>query len=122
MYSGTRSAYSPAQFLYTWWMLAGSHLGSYQQHDAHEFLLFVLEMLGTAGGSGSSTCGLGQCLGIGVGRSGSMIPMRFGWRAWGAGAARLLLQHMGMGGLEKQCCSDGAEFLCGVRKSGIGGW
>lgn len=49
-YSGARTAYSPAQFLYAWWMLAGSHLGSYQQHDAHEFLLFVLEMLGSGGG------------------------------------------------------------------------
>lgn len=56
-YSGARAAYSPAQFLYAWWMLAGSHLGSYQQHDAHEFFLFVLEMLATtpgAGGDGGS--------------------------------------------------------------------
>mgnify|MGYP001046261029 FL=1 len=64
MYSGTRSAYSPAQFLYTWWMLAGSHLGSYQQHDAHEFLLFVLEMLGSAGGGSTTSCGLCQGLGV----------------------------------------------------------
>lgn len=24
-YSGRRSGYSPAQFLHTWWMLAGAH-------------------------------------------------------------------------------------------------
>lgn len=52
-YCGARTAYSPAQFLYTWWMLAGSHLGSYQQHDAHEFFLFVLEMLNDTPGAGN---------------------------------------------------------------------
>lgn len=45
MYSGDRSAYSPVKFLYTWWMMAGGLLSGYKQQDAHEFFLFILQML-----------------------------------------------------------------------------
>ncbi|KAL4420926.1 hypothetical protein ABPG77_001409 [Micractinium sp. CCAP 211/92] len=45
-YSGRRAGFSPAQFLHSWWMLAGGHMAGYQQQDAHEFFCFVLEMMG----------------------------------------------------------------------------
>ena len=45
MFSGSRLPYSPAKFLHTWWMMAGGFLGGYKQHDAHEFFLFILQML-----------------------------------------------------------------------------
>jgi ubiquitin C-terminal hydrolase len=45
MFSGSRLPYSPAKFIHTWWMMAGGFLGGYKQHDAHEFFLFILQML-----------------------------------------------------------------------------
>jgi ubiquitin C-terminal hydrolase len=45
MYNGDRSAYSPVKFLYTWWMMAGGLMSGYKQQDAHEFFLFILQML-----------------------------------------------------------------------------
>ena len=48
-HNGDRAPYSPSAFLHAWWMLAGSMLGRYQQQDAHEFFLFILEMLTAAG-------------------------------------------------------------------------
>lgn len=45
MFSGSRQPYSPAKFLHTWWMMAGGFLGGYKQQDAHEFFLFILQML-----------------------------------------------------------------------------
>ncbi|KAI3432768.1 hypothetical protein D9Q98_004308 [Chlorella vulgaris] len=56
-YSGTRVAFSPAQFMHVWWQLAGGQLSGYQQQDAHEFLCFTLEMMAAAedGGDGSGT-------------------------------------------------------------------
>ena len=45
MFSGSRLPYSPAKFLHTWWMMAGGFLGGYKQQDAHEFFLFILQML-----------------------------------------------------------------------------
>ncbi|PSC74502.1 ubiquitin carboxyl-terminal hydrolase 22 [Micractinium conductrix] len=49
-YSGRRAGFSPAQFLYTWWMLAGGHMAGYQQQDAHEFFCFILEMMSATAG------------------------------------------------------------------------
>lgn len=42
VYCGERAPLSPAAFLYHWWRLAG-HLAGYQQQDAHEFYLSLLE-------------------------------------------------------------------------------
>lgn len=44
MYSGNRSPYSPAYFLYCWWRCADA-LAGYQQQDAHEFYLSLLSAL-----------------------------------------------------------------------------
>jgi ubiquitin C-terminal hydrolase len=45
VFSGSRLPYSPAKFLHTWWMMAGGFLSGYKQQDAHEFFLFILQML-----------------------------------------------------------------------------
>ena len=45
VFSGDRVPYSPAEFLHTWWMMAGDVLSGYKQQDAHEFFLFILQML-----------------------------------------------------------------------------
>lgn len=42
VYSGNRQPCSPAEFLYQWWRHADS-LAGYQQQDAHEFYLSLLE-------------------------------------------------------------------------------
>ncbi|XP_062164067.1 ubiquitin C-terminal hydrolase 22 [Alnus glutinosa] len=42
VFSGDRAPYSPAQFLYSWWQHS-SNLASYQQQDAHEFFISVLD-------------------------------------------------------------------------------
>ncbi|KAL4452770.1 hypothetical protein ABPG75_008432 [Micractinium tetrahymenae] len=56
-YSGRRAGFSPAQFLYSWWMLAGGHMAGYQQQDAHEFFCFILEMMSaTSPGAGGLHC------------------------------------------------------------------
>jgi hypothetical protein len=44
VYSGNRQPFSPAEFLYQWWRFADS-LAGYQQQDAHEFYLSLLEGL-----------------------------------------------------------------------------
>jgi hypothetical protein len=44
VYSGKRQPFSPAEFLYQWWRFADS-LAGYQQQDAHEFYLSLLEGL-----------------------------------------------------------------------------
>ncbi|XP_031279713.1 ubiquitin C-terminal hydrolase 22 [Pistacia vera] len=41
-FSGDRTPYSPAQFLYSWWQHS-ANLASYEQQDAHEFLISVLD-------------------------------------------------------------------------------
>ena len=45
VFSGNRVPFSPAEFLHTWWMMAGDVLSGYKQQDAHEFFLFILQML-----------------------------------------------------------------------------
>jgi hypothetical protein len=44
VYSGNRQPFSPTEFLYQWWRFADS-LAGYQQQDAHEFFLSLLEGL-----------------------------------------------------------------------------
>ncbi|KAK4277259.1 hypothetical protein QN277_015278 [Acacia crassicarpa] len=44
MFSGDRSPYSPAQFLYSWWQHS-ENFASYEQQDAHEFLISILDMI-----------------------------------------------------------------------------
>lgn len=44
VYSGNRQPFSPAEFLFQWWRYADS-LAGYQQQDAHEFYLSLLEGL-----------------------------------------------------------------------------
>lgn len=41
-FSGDRTPYSPAQFLYSWWQHA-ANLASYEQQDAHEFFISMLD-------------------------------------------------------------------------------
>ncbi|TVU16332.1 hypothetical protein EJB05_39890 [Eragrostis curvula] len=41
-FSGERTPYSPAKFLYSWWQHA-SNLASYEQQDAHEFFISILD-------------------------------------------------------------------------------
>uniref|UniRef100_A0A804M9E5 ubiquitinyl hydrolase 1 n=2 Tax=Zea mays TaxID=4577 RepID=A0A804M9E5_MAIZE len=41
-FSGDRTPYSPAKFLYSWWQHA-SNLASYEQQDAHEFFISILD-------------------------------------------------------------------------------
>lgn len=42
VYSGDRCSYSPAKFLYSWWQHA-ANLASYEQQDAHEFFISMLD-------------------------------------------------------------------------------
>lgn len=42
VFSGDRKPYSPAKFLYSWWQHA-SHLASYEQQDAHDFFITMLD-------------------------------------------------------------------------------
>ncbi|KAK7330036.1 hypothetical protein VNO77_24221 [Canavalia gladiata] len=42
VFSGDRAPYSPAKFLYSWWQHA-ANLASYEQQDAHEFFISMLD-------------------------------------------------------------------------------
>ncbi|KAF5742021.1 ubiquitin carboxyl-terminal hydrolase 22-like [Tripterygium wilfordii] len=42
VYLGDRTPYSPAKFLYSWWQHA-ANLASYEQQDAHEFFISILD-------------------------------------------------------------------------------
>ncbi|KAE8687483.1 Major facilitator superfamily protein [Hibiscus syriacus] len=44
MFSGDRTPYSPAQFLYSWWQHS-LILSSYEEQDAHEFFISVLDVI-----------------------------------------------------------------------------
>ena len=44
-YGGLRLPFSPVKFLDTWWRSAGGSLAGYQQQDAHEFYLSLLDGL-----------------------------------------------------------------------------
>lgn len=43
-FSGDRTPYSPAQFLYSWWRHS-ANLATYEQQDAHEFFISVLDLI-----------------------------------------------------------------------------
>uniref|UniRef100_A0A2P2IUE6 ubiquitinyl hydrolase 1 n=1 Tax=Rhizophora mucronata TaxID=61149 RepID=A0A2P2IUE6_RHIMU len=42
MFSGDRTPYGPARFLYSWWQHS-ANLASYEQQDAHEFFISLLD-------------------------------------------------------------------------------
>lgn len=44
VFSGERTPYSPAKFLYSWWQHA-ANLASYEQQDAHEFFISMLHRI-----------------------------------------------------------------------------
>lgn len=44
VYSGDRTPYSPAKFLYSWWQHS-ENLASYEQQDAHEFFISMLDRI-----------------------------------------------------------------------------
>ncbi|XP_015572595.1 ubiquitin C-terminal hydrolase 22 isoform X2 [Ricinus communis] len=51
LYSGDRTPYSPAQFLYSWWQHS-ANLASYEQQDAHEFFIALLDGIHESEGNG----------------------------------------------------------------------
>ncbi|CDP07897.1 unnamed protein product [Coffea canephora] len=44
VFSGDRTPYSPAQFLYSWWQHS-ENLANYEQQDAHEFFISMLDRI-----------------------------------------------------------------------------
>ncbi|XP_011031424.1 PREDICTED: ubiquitin carboxyl-terminal hydrolase 22 [Populus euphratica] len=54
VYSGDRTPYSPAQFLYSWWQHS-ANLASYEQQDAHEFFISVLDGIHEREGKGRNS-------------------------------------------------------------------
>ncbi|GFP81444.1 ubiquitin carboxyl-terminal hydrolase 22 [Phtheirospermum japonicum] len=44
IFSGERTPYSPAKFLYSWWQHSENH-ASYEQQDAHEFFISMLDRI-----------------------------------------------------------------------------
>ncbi|KAK9682897.1 hypothetical protein RND81_10G105000 [Saponaria officinalis] len=44
VFSGDRSPYSPAQFLHSWWLHSENH-ATYEQQDAHEFFISILDQI-----------------------------------------------------------------------------
>ncbi|XP_057540029.1 ubiquitin C-terminal hydrolase 22 [Amaranthus tricolor] len=44
VFSGDRSPYSPAHFLHSWWLHSENH-ATYEQQDAHEFFISILDQL-----------------------------------------------------------------------------
>lgn len=54
-YSGNRIPFSPASFLHAWWSMAGGDLGGgCKQQDAHEFFLFLLQMISSINANSTS--------------------------------------------------------------------
>ncbi|XP_057959603.1 ubiquitin C-terminal hydrolase 22 [Malania oleifera] len=53
VFSGDRTPYSPAQFLYSWWQHS-ENLASYEQQDAHEFFISVLDQIHEKEGKASN--------------------------------------------------------------------
>lgn len=55
-YSGNRVPLSPASFLHAWWSMAGGDLGGgCKQQDAHEFFLFMLQMISSVNGNSTGS-------------------------------------------------------------------
>lgn len=70
VFSGDRTPYSPARFLYSWWLHA-ANLASYEQQDAHEFFISMLDGIHEKvekdkGKPHSQGCGFrsSRCLGV----------------------------------------------------------
>ncbi|XP_061346897.1 ubiquitin C-terminal hydrolase 22 [Gastrolobium bilobum] len=64
VFSGDRNPYSPAQFLYSWWQHS-ANLASYEQQDAHEFFISLLDAIHEKEGktkNGSRGYGDCQCI------------------------------------------------------------
>ncbi|WOL19048.1 ubiquitin carboxyl-terminal hydrolase 22 isoform X2 [Canna indica] len=60
VFSGDRTPYSPARFLYSWWQYS-SNLASYEQQDAHEFFISMLDMIHESERSTLQNKGVGDC-------------------------------------------------------------
>ncbi|KAE9586429.1 hypothetical protein Lal_00044767 [Lupinus albus] len=61
VFSGDRNPYSPAQFLYSWWQHS-ANLASYEQQDAHEFFISMLDAIHEKEGKSRNVCrGNGDC-------------------------------------------------------------
>ncbi|XP_051119661.1 ubiquitin C-terminal hydrolase 22 [Andrographis paniculata] len=65
VFSGERAPYSPAKFLYSWWQHS-ENLASYEQQDAHEFFISIVdrihEKLGKEKGLATKENGDCQCI------------------------------------------------------------
>ncbi|XP_072967036.1 ubiquitin C-terminal hydrolase 22-like isoform X2 [Typha angustifolia] len=59
-FSGDPVPYSPAQFLYSWWQYS-SNLASYEQQDAHEFFISMLDRIHEKEQSNFLHKGSGDC-------------------------------------------------------------
>ncbi|GFS41941.1 ubiquitin-specific protease 22 [Actinidia rufa] len=53
-FSGDRNPYSPAQFLYSWWQHS-EDLACYEQQDAHEFFISILDRIHEKEGKARNT-------------------------------------------------------------------
>ncbi|KAK7260983.1 hypothetical protein RIF29_27286 [Crotalaria pallida] len=61
VFSGDTKPYSPAQFLYSWWQHS-ANFASYQQQDAHEFFISMLDAIHEKEGKTRNGCkGNGDC-------------------------------------------------------------
>ncbi|XP_052204082.1 ubiquitin C-terminal hydrolase 22 isoform X2 [Diospyros lotus] len=54
VFSGDRTPYSPAQFLYSWWQHS-EDLACYEQQDAHEFFISILDRIHEKEGKASNS-------------------------------------------------------------------
>ncbi|KAI0502502.1 hypothetical protein KFK09_017455 [Dendrobium nobile] len=60
VFSGDRKPYSPARFLYSWWKHS-SNLSGYEQQDAHEFFISILDKIHDKELSGFNSKGIVDC-------------------------------------------------------------
>ncbi|KAG0464547.1 hypothetical protein HPP92_020616 [Vanilla planifolia] len=60
VFSGNRKPYSPARFLYSWWKHS-SNFSGYQQQDAHEFFISILDRIHDKEQSGLKITAIGDC-------------------------------------------------------------
>uniref|UniRef100_A0A1D1ZJH4 ubiquitinyl hydrolase 1 n=1 Tax=Anthurium amnicola TaxID=1678845 RepID=A0A1D1ZJH4_9ARAE len=59
-FSGDRTPYSPAGFLYSWWQHA-ANLATYEQQDAHEFFISMLDRIHEKEQPSLHNRGIGDC-------------------------------------------------------------
>uniref|UniRef100_A0A1D1XVQ9 ubiquitinyl hydrolase 1 n=1 Tax=Anthurium amnicola TaxID=1678845 RepID=A0A1D1XVQ9_9ARAE len=60
VFSGDRMPYSPARLLYSWWQHA-VNLASYEQQDAHDFFISILDGIHEKEKSSLQNKGIGEC-------------------------------------------------------------